>query len=270
MAMIEDGALRIDCEVVGAGGPPVVLVHSSASGNRQWRKLAARLADRARVVAPNLHGYGATTPWPAGRRQTLADAARVVTAVCATLPGPLRLVGHSWGGAIALWVARTLGERVSHLALYEPMLAGLLHAHAHPAAAEVGALHADVRRHGARGDWTALGRRFTDYFNGEGSWAASTPERQAAIAAALPPNVDEWEACAAPIRAEAFDGIAARCLLMRGERTRPALRAMGDVLAAHHRHWQVEDLADGSHMAPLAQAEAFNRRVDDFLECAAA
>ncbi len=43
-------------------GPTVILLHSSASGNRQWRALISRLSDRYRVVAPNLVGYGQTAP----------------------------------------------------------------------------------------------------------------------------------------------------------------------------------------------------------------
>lgn len=258
--------LQIDHTAAGAG-PPVVLVHSSAAGNRQWRKLSEALSARNhRVIAPNLRGYGATTPWTAPRDQTLADAAEVVLALCGRLEGPLMLVGHSWGGAVALWAAQALGARVSHLVLYEPMLVGLLHAHAWcEAAAEVDALHADVRRFGAAGAWQALGERFSDYFNGDGSWAASPPERRAAIAAALPPNVQEWEASAQPLHANALAGVRARCLLLCGERTRPALRAMCTLLARLHPHWTLQELAAAGHMGPLTHAEAFNRRVVDFL-----
>lgn len=59
-------------------------------------------------------------------QKTLGDAAEVVLACCAGLDGPIRLVGRSYGGAVALWAARTLGTKVSRLALYEPMLPGLL------------------------------------------------------------------------------------------------------------------------------------------------
>lgn len=255
--------LSIDYAEAGSG-PPVVLVHSSASGNRQWRKLMALLAADHRVLAPNLRGYGGTTPWDAERRQTLADAAEVVTALCATLDGPLRLVGHSWGGAAALWAAARLGPRVSHLVLHEPMLAGLLHGPG-PEADEMQAMLATVRRHGAARDWPGLAARFTDYFNGEGAWDATAPERRAAIAAALPPNVAEWEASTQPMRADDFAGVAARGLLLRGPLTRPALRAMTELLRQGDVRWAVEDLPAGGHMAPLTHADMFNRRVADFL-----
>ena len=176
MPTLQHGRLCIDYADAGQG-PPVVLVHSSASGNRQWRRLIDRLSPRYRVIAPNLMGNGATTAWHGQRPQTLADAAEVVMGVIEglRLDTPLALVGHSWGGAIALHTAHVLGERVAKLALYEPMLPGLLRAHGRQVAAETQALHAHLKRCARSGDWLAAAERFTDYFNGDGAWAATLP-----------------------------------------------------------------------------------------------
>ena len=63
-----------EVDVLDAGtGPPVVLLHSSVSGNRQWKALIAELRDRHRVLAINLLGYGSTPPWPGDRPQRLTD-----------------------------------------------------------------------------------------------------------------------------------------------------------------------------------------------------
>ena len=53
MPVRDRGDLRIDYSDDGHGRP-VVLVHSSVSGNRQWRTLTETLGDRYRVLAPNL------------------------------------------------------------------------------------------------------------------------------------------------------------------------------------------------------------------------
>jgi pimeloyl-ACP methyl ester carboxylesterase len=260
--------LRIDFADAGEG-PPVLLLHSSVSGNRQWRKLIAMLSGRFRVIAPNLRGYGDTTPWPAERTQTMADAAQVALQLIDALglDAPLRIVGHSFGGAVALWTAHVLGERVSQLALYEPMLPGLLPAHGRwEAARETGMLYADVKHLGAAGDWTALGRRFTDYFNGDGAWAASPPERRQLIAELLPPNPHEWDACIAPRRADSLHGITAQGLLMRGRATRPALTEMAALLHQRFVHWRLVDVAGCGHMAPLTHADEINRRIAEFLD----
>ncbi len=96
MPTLQHGRLCIDYADAGQG-PPVVLVHSSASGNRQWRRLIERLSPRYRVIAPNLMGNGATTAWHGQRPQTLADAAEVVIGLIEglQLDTPLALVGHS-------------------------------------------------------------------------------------------------------------------------------------------------------------------------------
>ena len=80
MPVLSKANLRIDYADEGSG-PPVVLIHSSVSGNRQWRALTEALRDRYRVLAPNLYGYGETTPWNGSEEQSLADQAELVLAV---------------------------------------------------------------------------------------------------------------------------------------------------------------------------------------------
>jgi pimeloyl-ACP methyl ester carboxylesterase len=57
-----------------------MLVHSSVSGARQWRRLMGDLKDQFRVRAVNLFGYGKTPAWPAETIQSLDDQARLVEA----------------------------------------------------------------------------------------------------------------------------------------------------------------------------------------------
>lgn len=59
-------------------GKTVILLHSTAAGNKQWRKLIDTLSPKFRVVAPNLYGYGNTTAWSVTKTQTLADRKSVV------------------------------------------------------------------------------------------------------------------------------------------------------------------------------------------------
>ena len=119
MPVIEARQWRIDYTDDG-DGRPVVLIHSAVSGNRQWRRLTEDLKDHRRVLAINLFGYGETSPWPAGRVQSMEDQAGLVAALCDTLDGPVDLLGHSLGGAVALKAAIGLGGRVSKMALFEP------------------------------------------------------------------------------------------------------------------------------------------------------
>jgi pimeloyl-ACP methyl ester carboxylesterase len=56
MPLITCGEFTVDYMDVGEG-PPVILIPSSGSGNRQWRKLVGELSDRYRMLSMNLFGY---------------------------------------------------------------------------------------------------------------------------------------------------------------------------------------------------------------------
>ncbi|MEX0907465.1 MAG: alpha/beta fold hydrolase [Gemmatimonadota bacterium] len=97
------GEYRIHSEHVGEGDP-VVLLHGLSGSRRWWRFTTPALARRYRVHVPELVGFGRSR---GGRRQPdMAKMAEVLAAWLDSLElGPLRLVGHSMGGQIALHLA---------------------------------------------------------------------------------------------------------------------------------------------------------------------
>lgn len=265
MPLIEKNGLAVDY-LDEDTGPCVVLVHSSVSGNKQWRRLVESLRPHYRCLAPNLRGYGLTPAWSAGRQQTLDDAAAVVLTLCETVPGPIRLVGHSWGASVALATANKLGDAVSHLALYEPALRGLLLAEGSAEAqAESSAIYAAVRELGDAQRWVELAEIFTDYFNGAGAWAATPPERQQIVATQLPPNRHEWDAGSEPRSAQSFAGVTARTLMLRGAHTPMAQAETVDLLRRAFPHWALHEFDEAGHMGPLTHGAAVNARLQEFL-----
>ena len=111
--------VKADFLEAGSSGPAVMLVHSSVSGARQWRRLIDDLKDRFRVRAVNLFGYGKTPPWPAERTQSLDDQARLVESALPAEADEVYLVGHSFGGSVAMKAAARMAGRVTKLVLLE-------------------------------------------------------------------------------------------------------------------------------------------------------
>jgi len=93
---------RLNFHVVEWGDPhnlPVLLLHGRSGNALSWQRLAARLADRYRIVAFDQRGHG-LSDWP-GRythRLLTGDVAGVAEAVGL---GKFALIGHSMGAAIA-------------------------------------------------------------------------------------------------------------------------------------------------------------------------
>ncbi len=106
--------------------PPVVCVHGVNGHGRRFRRLAEeRLADRFRVLAPDLRGHGTSDwdpPWTIATHahdllETLDDAG-IHTA---------QWVGHSFGARLVLELAALVPERIARAALLDPAIQVLPH-----------------------------------------------------------------------------------------------------------------------------------------------
>lgn len=111
-------------------GTPVLLVHCSSGSHRQWAFLEADLGGGYRILAPDLLGYGTSTPWPETGNAPADRDLDVVMALIETADRPVHLIGHSYGGALCLDAARLHVERgtgaVASLFLIEPVAFQLL------------------------------------------------------------------------------------------------------------------------------------------------
>lgn len=259
---------EIDVLEVGRG-PLVVLVHSSVAGARQWRRLSERLARSYHVKAINLFGYGRTPAWTAARPQTLADQAALIEAVVPDGVENIALVGHSFGGSVAMQVAADLGRRVRRLVLLEPNPFGILRDHGRGEAfAEAARLRDIVKLHGAKGEWAAAAEQFADYWSGEGTWKATGPERRAAFAEGLKPNFHEWDAIMNDMTSlqSWAERLPRSSLVVHAANTVRPIREIV-ALMSEMTPWQMTTIPRGGHMAPLTHPELVNPLVADFLDC---
>lgn len=101
---------------VGGEGPPLVLVHGLGGAAYNFTALAPLLAERHRVLVPDLPGHGGTARLPAV--ESVGDLAAHVAAV-AEHEGllPASVVGYSMGGVVGLRLAAERPESVETLAL---------------------------------------------------------------------------------------------------------------------------------------------------------
>jgi pimeloyl-ACP methyl ester carboxylesterase len=105
----------------------VIALHCSLGSGRQWSKLAIELGSRYQIVTPDLSGYG-DSRGPATLPTTLAQEVELLAPRLDEAKGPIHLIGHSYGGAVAFKIATCspYARRVRSLTLIEPVLPTLL------------------------------------------------------------------------------------------------------------------------------------------------
>lgn len=103
-----------------AGAPHVVLIHGSLDRSAGLLKLSRRLDADHRVTRYDRRGYGRSNPHPGpfDIEEQVADLATVVDAAPDS-GEPLVLVGHSYGGNVALAFTDRHPGRVSGVVVYE-------------------------------------------------------------------------------------------------------------------------------------------------------
>lgn len=247
-------------------GPGVVCVHCNASSSAQWRGLMDRLAPRFHVLAGDSHGAGRGPSWPVDRTLRLQDEVALLQPLIERTAQPLALVGHSYGGAVALLAA--LQHRPSALVLYEPTLFALLDEEA-PSPNEADGIRqtvADAAAHLARGDRSAAAGRFIDFWMGDGSWAHTPENRRAPIEDAIA-HVQGWGTAlfTQPTPLSDFAALDVPVLLMVGSESPASSRGVARLLASVLPRRQLLQLEGLGHMGPVTHPDRVNAIIEDFL-----
>ncbi|MGE3873040.1 MAG: alpha/beta fold hydrolase [Parvibaculaceae bacterium] len=163
---------------------PIVFLHGTAANPRQWRELISHLPHQFEIFTLDLPDYGLHEVRPMQR--SLSQEAQTLVHRLRGLGQPFHLVGHSYGGALALRIAVEWPGLVRSLTMFEPAMFHLLR-DGHPIERQmhrdIASVERNLREAEAAGDPETGVARFIDFWNGPGTFAAYAPEtRQKMVA----------------------------------------------------------------------------------------
>jgi pimeloyl-ACP methyl ester carboxylesterase len=250
-------------------GPGVVCLHANASTSSQWRSLLETLSPKFHVLAADSYGSGKSPPWPTGREAWLHDEVDLLEPVFARAGDPFVLVGHSYGGAVALVAALSKPQRVRALAVYEPTLFSLIEADSPPPNDADGIKNAvsAATTYLDAGDSMRAAEQFIDFWMGKGSWARMPEARREPIAKSVL-GIPAWAHALLnePTPLSAFRNLTVPVLYMRGSESPASSLGVARLLTPILPNVEAIEFEGFGHMAPVTQPEPVNQAIVRFLE----
>lgn len=269
MPFVEHQNSLIHFRADGAGAP-VVALHGSASSGYQWESLTGYIAGRHRVIRPDLPGYGKSAPLATAQMSLPAMVTRLA-AVFREIGEPFHLVGHSFGGAVALKVAQTMPHMVRSLVVIEPAAFHLLaddaadRAYLNPLAGVADAMRADR----AAGDDDTAMARFIDFWNGDSAWASTSQGLRDKLLTTLPQVIADFTAIASERATFAdYAQIACPVLAVTGRQSPAVTQHLTERLARHLPTAELAEIADAGHMAPLTDPHVIDPMIARHVQAA--
>lgn len=249
-------------------GPAVILAHCSSASHRAWAPLVAALRSRYRVIAPDLLGYGQSERWPVNMRMQRWTDVGALLALAEMAREPVHLVGHSYGGAVALEAARALGPRARSLTLIEPAAFHLLRL-----AGRVDEWH-EITNVGVRVVEALRLRRdrraaalYMKYWVGRLRWWMMPRRARKSIVETAGKVGAEFEAVLHLSRTLGdYTSIEIPTRLVAGQRTVRPARAIIDELLGILPSSHLRIVSGAGHMSPLTHAAAVGALVTDHLD----
>lgn len=255
-------------------GDPVLLLHASASTGGSWRGLIGELAGGFSYYTPDLAGYGQSVCEYLQEKATLRAEAEFVAPLLWESKEPFHVIGHSFGGAVALALARAWPERIRTLTLYEPTAFSVLREGDSEDRArldEIASLAAEMQADIAANNESRAMGRFVDFWSGKGAWARMSPAQQDEFSSLARKVIANFHALFdEPWSRRDFDLLRCPVAILRGVESPLVALRTAEAAARLVPQARLITIPGAGHMAPVTHPEPVARAIGDCIRAKAA
>ncbi len=249
---------------------PVLLLHSSLSSHKQWLPLTRLFSADYQPLLPDLIGYGrhqaAEFRHPIAHCLAAEAEALFTQIPAASLQQPMLVIGHSFGGAVALHLARTKKIQLKALVLYEPVAFHLLENSVMP---EAMALTTEVVKLSEAMPQLApadAARLFVDYWQQQDYFQQLPARMQQQMANQVWKVPEDFHALMSePATLADYQQITCPILLLRGKQSRRSALLIAEMLQQVWPQASTVTLPAG-HMGPVTAPDLVNAHIMAFIQ----
>jgi pimeloyl-ACP methyl ester carboxylesterase len=170
----------------------------------------------------------------------------------------IHLIGHSYGGGVALHAALARPDRIASMALYEPSAFHLLRQICRDgveAFAEITSIARRTCEGVVTGDYRGAASAFVNYWSGPGAWDALRPAVREALIRWLPKAPLDFHALMEePTAASSYRKLNFPVLILRGEHAPMPTRIIAEGLSELLPTSRLMVIDGAGHMGPLTHA----------------
>jgi pimeloyl-ACP methyl ester carboxylesterase len=214
--MIDEARGRIDYDECGSG-PAIVLLPGSCSTGAAWRPVIAAWDNRFRCITTSLLGYGGTRERRTAGNPSISHNAEAMESVIRRAGGRVHLVGHSFGGLVALAVALRNRVSLASLVIIEAPAVDILRERKENRHYRVFRRMTDAYFADFTGGNSEAIAAMIDFYGGAGTFTSWPPRVRAYAAATTPVNILDWaDAYGFPLPAASLAAIKIPLLVVRG------------------------------------------------------
>jgi pimeloyl-ACP methyl ester carboxylesterase len=268
--MIEEPRGRIDYRECGTG-PTVVLVPGSCSTGAAWRPVIATWNGQFRSVTTSLLGYGGTVERRTASDPDIAYEAEILESVVRNAGNRVHLVGHSFGGLVALAVALRDRVPLASLVILEAPAPEILRyrgEHQHYRAFRQMTEAYFAAFDGGNAEAIA---GMIDFYGGAGTYASWPPRVRAYAVETTPVNILDWaSAYGFALPAKSLAAVQIPALVIRGGASHPAVQRANALLGECMSSAALATIDTAAHFMIATHPDDVGRLIAQHVHCAEA
>jgi len=256
LAFVEEGS-----------GQPLILIHGSVSDYREWSEQIPAFARNYRVIAISRRYH-----WPNAVPDSNADASveRQTDDLAAIMSGlkisSANIIGHSFGGLIALNFALHYPKFVRCLVLAEPAASGVLGNSPDDSsvANEAQAIRAEMKEAFASGDSERIVRTYADHV-APGQFEKASPQLRQMLLANVPAFQLDFTSRRSPFTCDDARRISIPVLVISGDHSPKGLQRIAQAVAGCINNAKFVKIPEATHWMQQDHVKVFNEAVSAFL-----